>query len=326
MTDKNTSLKEIYLAGGCFWGVERFMKNVYSVVSTERGYDNGNTENPTYEQVCYFGTNHAETVKVVYDTAKADLKFILKMYFSIIDPTLVDQQGPDIGPQYRTGIYYTEPSDEETIRKCLAELKKDYPHDLIVVECLPLSNFYPAEDYHQNYLDKNPGGYCHIPWGDIKKAFHTYPILDFTMYLEKPDDEKIQNTLSPLSYEVTQNAATEPPFNNEYNDFFEDGVYVDIITGEPLFSSKDKFACSCGWPSFYKPIDRRCLIYKEDTSFGMVRTEVLCRSSKAHLGHVFNDINENGYTERYCINSAAIKFIPVDKLKAKGYNELITLF
>ncbi|MCJ7855175.1 peptide-methionine (S)-S-oxide reductase MsrA [Lachnospiraceae bacterium NSJ-143] len=326
MENTNHRFKEIYLAGGCFWGVERYMKNVYGVVKTESGYANGNTENPTYEQVCYFGTNHAETVKVIYDTSKADLSFILYMYFKIIDPTLVDQQGPDIGPQYRTGIYFTDSSDEETIRKALKELKKSYPHDLIVVECLPLSNFYKAEEYHQDYLDKNPGGYCHISWNDMKKAFHTYPVLDFAMELKKPDDKKIRELLNPIQFDVTQNSATEPPFDNEYNDFFEEGIYTDILTGEPLFSSKDKFACSCGWPSFYRPIDNRCIVLRGDTSFGMVRTEVLARVSGSHLGHVFNDIDSDGHTQRYCINSAALKFIPSNKLSENGYNELNKLF
>ena len=144
------SLKEIYLAGGCFWGVERFMKNVYGVVSTMCGYANGKTENPTYEQVCYYETDHAETVKVIYDTKKADLKFILTMYFKIIDPTQVDQQGPDMGRQYRTGIYFTDSADEQIIQEELKKLKKSYPHELIVVECKPLENFYTAEEYHQN--------------------------------------------------------------------------------------------------------------------------------------------------------------------------------
>ena len=320
------SLKEIYLAGGCFWGVERFMKNVYGVVGTMCGYANGKIENPTYEQVCYYETDHAETVKVIYDTKKADLKFILTMYFKIIDPTQVDQQGPDMGRQYRTGIYFTDSADEQIIQEELKKLKKSYPHELIVVECKPLENFYTAEEYHQNYLDKNPGGYCHIHYSDMKKAFYTYPILDFAMEFPKPDDEKISTMLTPLQFEVTQNSLTEPPFENQYNDFFEEGIYVDLITGEPLFSSKDKFKCDCGWPSFFKPIDERCVEYKEDTSFGMNRTEVICRSSKAHLGHVFSDINIEGNTRRFCINSAAVMFIPKDKLNKNGLNELNILF
>ena len=250
------------------------------------------------------------------------------MYFSIIDPTQVDQQGPDIGPQYRTGIYYTDESEKEIIANALKELKKQYPGELIVVENLPLLNFYSAEDYHQEYLYKNPGGYCHIPYRKMRMAHHIYPVLDFYMTLERPDDEHIENMLSELSYSVTQNCATEPPFNNEYYMNNEKGIYVDIITGEPLFSSEDKFTSSCGWPSFYKPIDKRCILFKEDNSFGMTRTEVIGRSSKAHLGHVFKDVydKEDNITERYCINSAALKFIPYEKFDENGLAELKPYF
>lgn len=320
------NLKEIYLAGGCFWGVERYFQNLYGVVSTDVGYANGNTENPTYEQVCYFGTDHAETVHVVYNTNKINLQFILDMYFKVIDPTTADQQGPDIGRQYRTGIYYTDSNDEPIIKNALKELKKSYPRDLIVVECLPLKNYYKAEEVHQDFLKKNPQGYCHIGRSDMRKAFITYPVLDFSMELEKPDINQLEKILTPMQFNVTQNAATEPPFTNEYNNLFDEGIYVDIVSGEPLFSSKDKFQCSCGWPSFYRPIDERCIIKKPDTSLGIERTEVISRAAKSHLGHVFNDLDPEGKLERYCINSAALKFIPKDKLAENGYEKLEKIF
>lgn len=156
--DKN---KEIYLAGGCFWGTEKYLSSIPGVVATDVGYANGNTKNPTYEQVCHNNTGHAETVRVVYDPSKLRLVFILKLYYEVIDPTSINRQGGDVGSQYRTGIYYVDPSDLDIIEESLRELQKSYDKPL-AIEVLPLDNYYPAEEYHQKYLDKNPGGYCHI--------------------------------------------------------------------------------------------------------------------------------------------------------------------
>lgn len=156
------ALKEIYLAGGCFWGMEKYLSAVKGIVETTVGYANGNTENPSYEEVCHNNTGHAETVKIVYDPTVIRLEFILRLYYDVIDPTSVNRQGADVGTQYRTGIYYADEKDKDIIENSLKELQKHYDQP-IVIEALPLMNFYPAEEYHQSYLDKNPNGYCHIP-------------------------------------------------------------------------------------------------------------------------------------------------------------------
>lgn len=168
---KRDNLKVIYLAGGCFWGTEKYFASVHGVVETQVGYANGNTENPSYEEVCHNNTGHAETVKVLYDPQQIRLEFILKLYFDVIDPTSLNRQGGDVGSQYRTGIYYLDPEDRDIIEKALAELQTRYDKP-IVVEALPLKNFYPAEEYHQKYLDKNPAGYCHISRDKFDKAKH----------------------------------------------------------------------------------------------------------------------------------------------------------
>jgi len=156
----------IYLAGGCYWGVEKYMSNIPGVLETEVGFANGDTHHPTYQQVCHENTNHAETVRVVYDAHALPLAKLLRLFFRIIDPVSVDKQGGDIGHQYRTGVYFTNAVDEAVIRAELARLETAVGQPL-AVECLPLVHFYPAEEYHQKYLDKNPTGYCHVPWAAI---------------------------------------------------------------------------------------------------------------------------------------------------------------
>jgi methionine-S-sulfoxide reductase len=153
--------KQIYLAGGCFWGTEKYLSLIPGVLDTEVGYANGNTANPGYEDVCYRDTGHAETVKVEYDPAVLELPALLSLFYQVIDPTSINRQGADRGVQYRTGIYYVDEADGPAIRKSLAGLQTQYDKPL-AVEAEPLKNYYPAEEYHQKYLDKNPGGYCHI--------------------------------------------------------------------------------------------------------------------------------------------------------------------
>lgn len=308
-------LKDIWLAGGCFWGTEAYFARIYGVAETSVGYANGKTEHPTYHDLKQ--TEHAETVHVRYDPSRVGLDQLLRYFFDIIDPTVLNRQGNDIGRQYRTGIYYTDADDLPIIRAVVDEIQKQYKKP-IVTEVTPLIHYYEAEEYHQKYLEKNPGGYCHVDFSKI-------PAPPSGEKYSKPGDEELKQTLTPLQYEVTQHSATEMPFQNEYFDHYEKGIYVDITTGEPLFVSSDKFESGCGWPSFSKPIDGSLVQEKNDRSHGMNRTEVRSKSGDSHLGHVFTDGPRDRGGLRYCINSAALKFIPLEEMRDKGYEKYIPL-
>ncbi|WP_303724377.1 peptide-methionine (S)-S-oxide reductase MsrA [Methanobrevibacter thaueri] len=289
----------IYLAGGCFWGVEAFISRLKGVNSTEVGYANGNDLAPTYEKVCSGKTGHAETVKATYNPKIIALDEILESFFKIIDPHTRNRQGPDIGTQYRTGIYWQEASQRDTVIKFLRKKQKE-SSERIVVEAHEISNFYPAEEYHQKYLEKNPQGYCHVDLNLI-------------------DDEEFDH-LTKEEYEITQLSLTETPFSGKYDDFFEDGVYVDVVNGEVLFSSDDKFDSRCGWPAFSKPISEDAITKHRDFSHGTTRIEVRSAKANSHLGHLFHD--GPGGSPRYCINSATLRFIPkqeFDKLQKDKY-------
>lgn len=319
LTFDQSKLKEIWLAGGCFWGVEAYMARVYGVYDVTSGYANGKTENPTYEDVVWKNTGHAETVHVLYDPERVDLKKLLSYYFTIIDPTVLNRQGNDRGEQYRTGIYYKDEGDKKVIEAVMAEEQKKYD-DPIVTEVEPLQHYYLAEEYHQDYLEKNPNGYCHVSFDSLKDQ-DVPKLIDPALY-PKPSDKEIKEKLTDIQYKVTQGSGTEVAFSNDYWDNYDPGIYVDVVTGEPLFSSTDKYDSGCGWPSFTKPIEPDVLVTFEDTSYNMIRTEVRSRSGNSHLGHVFDDgpIDKGGL--RYCINSAAIKFIPKDEMKEAGYGYL----
>lgn len=317
--NNQNKIKEIYFAGGCFWGVEKYLSLISGVKGTNVGYGNGITENPTYEEVCSSNTGHAETVKVIYNPDEISLAFLLSLYYKAINPVSVNRQGGDSGIQYRSGIYYTDESDKEVIEKSIKELQKNHEKP-IAIEVLPIKNYYLAEEYHQKYLDKNPSGYCHIgndEFNFVKNA------VDVKLKYKTNFKDELKNELTPMQFEVTQNNETEPPFQNKYYNHFEKGIYVDIVSGEPLFISDDKFESGCGWPSFSKPIDENMLIKKKDFSHGMNRMEVRSQIGNSHLGHVFEDgpIERGGL--RYCINSAALKFIPVYKMEELGYGYLL---
>lgn len=310
--------KTIYFAGGCFWGVEKYFSCIEGVVETEAGYANGDTENPTYEEVCERHTGHAEAVRVVYESEKVRLERLLDLFYQIIDPTSIDRQGNDRGPQYRTGIYYSDEADRPIIIQSLVRLQRLYEKPL-AVEAEPLRLFCPAEEYHQKYLDKNPSGYCHIGRDRFEAARNA------NRRYHSKSQEELARTLTKMQYEVTQNRGTEPPYRNQYWNQFQEGIYVDITTGEPLFLSTDKFDSGCGWPSFAKPIASSSLTEIQDESHGMERTEVRSRLGDSHLGHVFSDgpIERGGL--RYCINSSSLRFVPKDKMAAEGYQEYLPL-
>ncbi len=287
-----TKQNVIYLAGGCFWGVEAFISRLKGVNNTEVGYANGIDLSPTYEKVCTGKTKHAETVKVTFNCEIISLEEILENFFKIIDPYSRNRQGADIGTQYRTGIYWQNPSDKKIVIDFLKSKQKSSTKR-IMVEAHEIYNFFPAEDYHQKYLEKNPQGYCHVDLNLI-------------------DDEEFDH-LTREEYEITQLSMTEAPFSGKYDNFFEDGIYVDVVNGEVLFSSDDKFDSGCGWPAFSKPISDEAITKNRDVSHGTTRIEVRSAKANSHLGHVFND--GPGGSERYCINSNALRFIPKDEVE-----------
>ncbi|MGB6408440.1 MAG: peptide-methionine (R)-S-oxide reductase MsrB [Planococcus donghaensis] len=318
------NLKDIYLAGGCFWGVEAYMARVYGVYDVTSGYANGNTENPTYEEVVRENTGHAETVHVRYDPERVDLEEVLNHYFLIIDPTLLNQQGNDRGEQYRTGIYYENEDDRAVIDKMVTAQEARYD-DPIVTEVEMLDHYYLAEEYHQDYLEKNPDGYCHVEFDtleDQKLGEDAQSLIDPALY-PKPSDDELKATLTDIQYAVTQEDDTERAFSSEYDGFYEPGIYVDITTGEPLFSSADKYDSTTGWPSFTKPIDPDVVTEHDDGLFFMKRTEIRSRAGDSHLGHVFNDGPEDKGGLRYCMNGAALLFVPEADMEAQGYGFLL---
>ncbi|MFS9375629.1 peptide-methionine (R)-S-oxide reductase MsrB [Streptococcus infantis] len=307
-------MAEIYLAGGCFWGLEEYFSRISGVLQTSVGYANGQVETTNYQLIKE--TDHAETVQVIYDEKVVSLREILLYYFRVIDPLSVNQQGNDRGRQYRTGIYYLDEEDLPTIYALVQEQERMLGRK-IAVEVEKLRHYILAEDYHQDYLKKNPGGYCHIDVRDAEK-----PLIDAANY-EKPSQAVLRENLSEESYRVTQEAATEAPFRNAYDQTFEEGIYVDITTGEPLFFAKDKFASGCGWPSFSRPISKELIHYYKDLSHGMERIEVRSRSGNAHLGHVFTDGPQELGGLRYCINSASLRFIAKNEMEEAGYGYLL---
>lgn len=310
----NMNTKEIYFAGGCFWGTEHFFSLVPGVVSTVVGYANSIVANPSYKEVCTGKTDAAETVKVVFNADEVDVKKLVDLYMLTIDPTSVDRQGNDVGTQYRTGVYYTDSVEDAQIVDALAPYRQRYG-SRFAVETGPLKNFYPAEDYHQDYLDKNPGGYCHINPGLFEIARNSGG--------KTASKHDLRRVLTPIQYAVTQENSTEPPFRNEYWDEHRKGIYVDVVSGEPLFSSTDKFDSGCGWPSFTQPIDAAVVKENRDLSHGMDRIEVRSTGSDSHLGHVFPDGPREAGGLRYCINSASLRFIPVEDMEREGYGEYI---
>ena len=312
----------IYLAGGCFWGLEKLMQSIPGVTDAVSGYANGTgEEDANYQTVVKGQTGFRETVKVTYDPEQVSLDALLLAYFYVIDPTVENRQGNDVGSQYQTGVYYEDDASREIVERVAALERRR--REKFVVEIGPLVNFFPAEEYHQDYLDKNPNGYCHIPRAEIELFSRLR--IDPGDY-QKPAAEAIRDKLTDEQYRVTQENATESPFQNEFWNQFEKGIYVDIVTGEPLFSSTDKFESSCGWPAFSKPIEEPAVVELPDDSHGMHRTEVRSRAGDSHLGHVFTGDRESPNGVRYCINSAALRFIPYARLEAEDYGYLLSIF
>ncbi|MDR0663768.1 MAG: peptide-methionine (R)-S-oxide reductase MsrB [Spirochaetaceae bacterium] len=312
-------VKQIYFAGGCFWGVEKYFSLIPGVTATEAGYANGHVDNPSYEQVRRGDTGFAETVKVSYDEDSAPLFFLLAAFFEAIDPFSLNRQGPDAGTQYRTGIYTDDPRELDLITRYVQNLERKAKRK-IETEVLPLSNYYPAEEYHQRYLEHNQDECCHID----NAVFEKIKNLKLSDYKRKSDEE-LKQSLSDLQYRVTREDDTEKAFLNEYYNEFREGIYVDITTGEPLFVSADKFDSGCGWPAFSKPVSPELIAELEDRRDSKLRTEVRSVTGNAHLGHVFNDGPKELGGLRYCINSASLRFIPEEEMEQAGYGNYLHL-
>ncbi|ARR00426.1 bifunctional (RS)-methionine sulfoxide reductase A/B [Campylobacter porcelli] len=307
-----SNLKEIYLGGGCFWGTQGYFDRIKGVKYTQVGYANGKSQETSYYEISK--TDHAEVVRVRFDPNVVDLNEILEHYFRIIDPFSINKQGNDIGRQYRTGIYYSDESLKPIVTEFIRAKQAKFDKK-IAVEIEPLKNYVEAEEYHQKYLEKNPNGYCHI---DLNLA--NKPLYDESKF-KLPTKEELKKNLSDLEYRVTQEKATERPYSSKYDKFDERGIYVDIVSKKPLFSSSDKYDAGCGWPSFTKPITTDATGYNRDLSHGMDRIEVTSRLSGSHLGHVFDDGPSDKGGLRYCINGASLEFIPYDEMDKRGYSE-----
>lgn len=290
------------------------------VLMVTSGYTGGHTENPTYEEVCSDTTGHIEAVQIEYDPSLLSYEKLLGLYWQQIDPTDNSGQFNDKGHSYRTYIFYHSEEQRALAEASKLELANSGRFNgPIVTEIVPAQVFYEAEEYHQEYYKKNPLRYKMYRKGSGRDSF----IKQHWSY--KKDEAELRARLTPIQYEVTQNNATEQPFRNEFYDHVEEGIYVDIVSGEPLFSSLDKFDAHCGWPSFTKPLENQNVLEEMDITHGMIRTEVRSKEGDSHLGHVFED-GPDPTGMRYCINSAALEFIPKDKLEERGYGEYLKQF